>query len=289
MNESILITGVTGYIGKTLSDTLLRDMEYKIIPVSRQNGYDISCPGWTKKIPQDKVNIIIHLAQSRRYRDFPRETMDIFQVNVAATLELAEWARQHGVRRFIFTSTGNVYKPTLVMKKYSEEDICFTPSIYAATKLSAEHLLQPYSDFFEVVVMRLFGVYGPQQNQMLIADMIRRIKLGEQISLAGGVGIYITPLFIDDCVNILKCLSKVPITNPYLTLNVAGNEVLSLAEIIDVIGKQVNKKPVIEITSTPPKYFCGDNTNLKAYYSDFIPFSSGINMTLEKEKKRKIL
>jgi nucleoside-diphosphate-sugar epimerase len=152
--------------------------------------------------------------------------------------------------------------------------------MYAATKVAAENLLQPYSIFFQVVIARLFTVYGPGQRQMLIANIIERVRYGQEISLASGVGLYLTPIFIDDVVGALARLATAPLPRQVNILNVACNEVLSLAEIVNEIGRQLNKSPEIRVTNESPRYLCGDNSALRSFYSDFVSFKVGLEQVL---------
>ena len=155
--------------------------------------------------------------------------------------------------------------------------------MYAATKLSAEYLLEPYSEFFEIVIARLFGVYGPGQRERLVANLIDKVVQGEEIQLAAGVGIYLTPLFIDDCVKILATLAETPLRERSVLLNVAGDESLHLAAIVAAIAAHTGKTPLIRRTDEQPKYFSSDNSRLKTYYHEpLLPFKQGIALTIKK-------
>jgi UDP-glucose 4-epimerase len=273
---TFLLTGSTGYIGWRLSEHL--SQHGIVVEVNRSAGYDLSEPGWTKHLPSPNVDIVIHLAQSKRYREFPAGAQDMFRVNVASTAELLEWARSHKVKRFVFSSSGNIYKPST--SKLTETAERTPGSMYAATKLASENLLQPYSTFFQIVIARLFTVYGPGQRQMLIANMIERVRSDQEITLASGVGPYLTPVFIADVIGALTRLAMAPLPHPVNILNIASNEMLSLAEIVSEIGNQLNKSPKTRITNEETRYFCGENTALKSYYGDFVPFKVGLEQTL---------
>ena len=279
MALSILLTGSSGYIGKHLHNYWSQKGECEVVRVDRSAGFDLSGYDWTSRLPERNVDVVIHLAQSRRYREFPGGTQDMVRVNVGSTVELIEWARKHGAKRFIFASTGTVYSQR--SEKLKETAECKPDSMYAATKLSAEYLIQPYSVFFEIVIARLFTVFGPAQPHMLVTDMIERVQTDREIMLAGGVGIYITPLFIEDCVKVLSCLAVVPMADAVTILNVSGDEVLSLGEIIAKIACRLQKKTIIKTTKEKPKYFCSDNSRLKKYYKHhFMPFTTGMELTL---------
>jgi UDP-glucose 4-epimerase len=280
MRKSVLITGATGYIGRNLLHlwSFLDDLE--IVRVDRTTGFDFSVAGWVDRLPDRKVDVIIHLAQSRRYNDFPDGSRDVFQVNVASTFELLEWARTHGVKRFVFASSGTVYEENC--GKLKEDSASAPKSMYAASKLVAENLIQPYGVFIDVVILRLFGVYGPGQRQMIIPRMIEHIRLNKEIYLAGGTGIFLTPLFIEDCVKILSELTWIPMARGVTVLNVAGDEVLSLGEMVAIIGSKLGMKPQIQSTDEQPRHLCGDNFLLKSIVSwSHTAFDIGMDLTLK--------
>lgn len=287
---NILVTGASGFIGQYLVRHLLETTSHSITGISRSKpdmeddsythlGLDMTRPGWTSDI-SGAFDVIIHLAQSEYYRDFPDHADELYSVNVHATFELLEWCRQAGVRKFIYSSTGNVYSPG--RDEFSEDDECTPASMYAATKLSAEHLAMQYAGFFNVIVMRLFGVYGPGQAGMLIPTMIERIRKGEEIQLAAGKGIYINPVYVTDCTRYIGYFAEADITENYLVVNLGGGEVLSLYDIVTSIGDEADKEPVIRNTEGKPARFVGNIQKLKEItgLSPETPFSDGIRYTV---------
>lgn len=264
--KTILLTGTSGYIGSKLGRYLSIQSDNDLIYVDRRRGFDLSIPGWSGRLPEKKVDVVTHLAQSRRYREFPEGAEDMFQVNIASTFELLEWARKHGVKKFIFASSGTVYVPK--SGKLKETSECKPSTMYASSKLCAENLVQSYSSFFEVLILRLFGTYGPGQKQMLIAETIERVKKGEEVTLASGAGIYLTPIFIDDCVKVLNSLLQTALPTPIAIINVAGAEIISLSDIVKIIEERLKKKANTVITDESPKSLCADISFLRTFYSE---------------------
>uniref|UniRef100_UPI0037480321 NAD-dependent epimerase/dehydratase family protein n=1 Tax=Escherichia coli TaxID=562 RepID=UPI0037480321 len=61
----------------------------------------------TAKLPR-RMDAILHLAQSDRYREFPAGAPDVFRFNVDVPAQLMLWAKTAGVSRAVFASTGTV-------------------------------------------------------------------------------------------------------------------------------------------------------------------------------------
>ena len=257
MSHSIIVTGASGFIGSALCKKLNIHNSYNVIQLNKSNGFDFNNVNWIKNIKVDNVKTVIHLAQSNFYRDFPDKTNDMITVNIQATAQLLDWSRRHGVERFIFASTGNVYKPST--DKLNEKSYVEPISFYGSTKLACELLINQYKEFFQIINMRLFGVYGPFQKKMFIADIIEKVINENDIYLAKGIGLYITPVYIDDVVEIILDLAVNPIDREKNIINICSSEVVSYAEIVQKIGHILIKNPKVEIKDEEVKYFIGDN------------------------------
>jgi UDP-glucose 4-epimerase len=264
MRNKILITGAAGFIGGALIEFLASQKDVSVIPVTREEGYDLSEPGWVKKIPDGHVNTVIHLAQSSFYRDFPGGASDMRRVNIDATAELLEWSRLNGVKRFLFSSTGNVYKASV--QPLIESDPTLPVSFYGATKLCAEQLVTQYSQFFTTINMRLFGVYGPGQKRMLISDIISSLRNGSEITLAQGKGLIFTPIYLADCVAIIHSLIGYNVDETDMTINVAGNENVDLNKVVHSLGRLLDVSPNISLVDGNPKYLVSNIDKLKAVF-----------------------
>jgi nucleoside-diphosphate-sugar epimerase len=136
--------------------------------------------------------------------------------------------------------------------------------MYAASKLAAEALLRPYAEFFEVVVARLFGVYGPGQTGMLFAQVINKVLAEEEIELQGGTGVRLNPLYIDDCVAIIAQLCKVKMPSTYEIFNVGGDEIVDLARVVREVEILTGKRAQVRCTSQTPVSLIGSITKLRS-------------------------
>ena len=104
---NILITGVTGFIGKAFASLLAdKHLLYGVTrtsPLSKVNYIpvvvDLLDLSFQHFLPED-IDVVVHFAQSSKYRDFPDGVADMLRINVGATVDLLEWARQTGVKQF---------------------------------------------------------------------------------------------------------------------------------------------------------------------------------------------
>ena len=78
---------------------------------------------------------------------------------------------------------------------------------------------------------------------MLIPRLIDSVKTLEAINIQGTEGIKINPVYVEDAANaIIKIINKQGSYN----FNIGGSEIISIRNISEIIGKQLNIKPVFK-------------------------------------------
>ncbi len=181
----------------------------------------------------------------------------------------------------IFASTGNVYGDTRTPADEAQPTQAHT--MYAASKLAAEVLLRPFSSLFEVLVTRLFGVYGPGQQGTLFPQMIKRVRQGDEITLARGIGLKVNPLYIDDCARILAALSEAPQPTSYEVVNIGGDQVVTLAEVVETIESLLGRKARIRTTDEQPISLIGNVMKLARLVpvGPLVPLKQGLIRTID--------
>lgn len=250
-----LITGASGFVGKNLLAILRADRSNEIFAINRSKSFsegnvhyvisDLAALDFVKDFPLE-IDCVIHLAQSLGYRDFPNEAEDMFNVNIRATHQLLEWSRKNNVRTFFFASTANVYKSS-TSKLDASSTLLKPNSFYGVSKFSAELMCESYSQFFNVIVGRIFTVFGPNQKGMLVPNMLEKVRKSEKITLAQGKGLLLSPIHVEDLVRQIEYLvSKVK--EPFLTINLCGKEQTSLGQIVKKMGAYLALEPKLEIT-----------------------------------------
>jgi UDP-glucose 4-epimerase len=225
----------------------------------------------------EHVDVVIHLAQSQHFREFPAAASDIFTVNVASTVHLLDYARQVGARQFIYTSSGGVYGsgPYPFSESHAlPESACL--NFYLVTKCCAEALVRQYAAFFITTILRPFFVYGvAQQPDMLMPRLISNVRTGRSITLAGSEGMRLNPIYNLDCVEVLeRCLTL----QESQTLNIAGSEILTLRQIGEMIGEVVGRQAHFIVTPESASDLVGDTSQLMELlgYQPRVSFRTGI-------------
>lgn len=270
MSERLLVTGGTGLIGRHLLPVLARDYEVWAVvrtePERLPGGvravvHDLATPRLPAELPR-AAHGVVHLAQSERFRDFPQEARDIFEVNVGSTARLLDWTRAVGAKRFVYASSGGIYGHGETGFREDEVRPSRPLGFYLASKQCAELLVESYTPHLQVAILRPFFAYGPgQRATMLIPRLVRAIAGGRPVTLQGEHGLRLNPVHVDDAVRAMERALHLPESHK---INVAGPETLTLREIAEAIGQELGRTPVFERRPGAPAHLVGDIERMTA-------------------------
>jgi UDP-glucose 4-epimerase len=284
----ILVTGASGLVGSAL----IRDWNdhHELLAISRRALPQGSvntiladlAASWSVNDLPDRIDAVIHLAQSNHWQDFPGAAPDMFSVNVAATTKLLDYAAKAGAAHFVLASTGGLYGS-------SEQPITEASPLcqahgpleyYFATKRAAEMLALSYRHRLCVSIVRPFFVYGAGQRlPKLIPRLIDNVRTGAAIKVRGGSGTMLNPVHVDDMVKVLAaCLEE----NHQGIVNIGGGQVTSIREMATRIGQLLGRTP--RFTSEPghAEGFVTDIARMRSLIkSDPIGFDDGIAWLLK--------
>ena len=184
--KNIVVTGCAGFIGSSISSELL-SLGYTVLGIdSLSSYYDINIKRanlrylesfekfhFLKKsinhlIEKDfnihEWDLCIHLAASPGVLPSVDNAEEYHLNNVTGTSSLLKTLNEVGIKKIIFASSSSVYKDNGIGLFKEQEDETSPLSPYGKTKLKGESLLAEYHKKmdFDVLILRLFSVYGPK-------------------------------------------------------------------------------------------------------------------------------
>lgn len=163
--KRVLITGANSFVGtnieRWLDKSFLGDEKlFKVDTVDTMNGV------W-KTADFTKYDTVFHVAGIAHVDPKPEMKPLYYKVNTELAIEIAKWAKEHGVKQFIFMSSGIVYKASKSLKgdvKTKDTQPC-PNDFYGDSKLQAEiglRNLNPNDDpnQMKIVILRPPMIYG---------------------------------------------------------------------------------------------------------------------------------
>lgn len=210
--RNILITGSAGFIGKNLVNTLRNGNDRLTCLIAPWENFsfndkqieevkgDVKNKKTISEIAKDK-DVIFHLAAKT---DFSGKTYEEYkEINVTATVNLAQEALKNGFKKFIFTSSiaaqGIKYETPFLDEK--TENV--PNNLYGKSKCEAEKkLLELHRNFnLPVVIIRPTTVYGPWEQSVFLA-LCKAIN-GEKYFQIGNGQNLVSYVYVK---NLIKCL-----------------------------------------------------------------------------------
>ena len=203
-NKKVLVTGGAGFIGSNLVAELIReDNDVTVLdnfttgfrsnlapmPIVRVVEGDVRDRNDVEEAMQG-IEVVFHLAASVGNKRSIDDPVTDAAVNVLGTVNILEAARKHGVRKIITSSSAGIFGELKTLP--IREDHPVEPdSPYGCTKLCEEKLCLAYSKLYpvEVVCLRYFNVYGPNQRYDAYGNAIPifvfRMLRGEPVYIFG--------------------------------------------------------------------------------------------------------
>lgn len=266
--KKILVTGADGFIGSHLVELLIKEgADVKALVLYNSPGSwglleeisdvgkkceiimgDITDSHFCLKVVED-VDIIYHLAALIAIPYSYIAPRSFFETNVLGTINLLEAAKLAHVKRFVHTSTSEVYG-TAKYSPIDEKHPMQPQSPYSASKIGADQAVLSYYFSFglPVTIIRPFNNFGPRQSAraviptiitQLLSPKIKKVKLGS-----------ITPvrdyIFVKDTVEAFITASLSPKTIGEI-VNVGIGKGYSIGEIYKLISKLTGVKKAIQL------------------------------------------
>jgi nucleoside-diphosphate-sugar epimerase len=251
--SNLLITGANGFVGRALISKLVIETNHlvrasvrkKIIQFPSQievveNMDASSNTNWTNALRD--IDVVIHLLARVHVMDdkVADPLLEFRNINVNATIALANAAAKQGIKRFVFLSSVKVNGESTLHKPFSEFDVPHPQNAYAISKWEAEEALRKISKDtgMEVVIIRSPLVYGPNVKANFL-KMMQYIKRGIPLPL-GAIQNKRSLIGIDNLVDFIATIISHP-KAANQTFLISDDEDISTTDLLRRIGKYIGK------------------------------------------------
>lgn len=283
--QTILITGVAGFIGAAFAKKLLNktSLKLKIIGIDNLNEYysielkksrlreltdnanfifikgDISDKHLIKQIFQTyQPQIIINLAAQAGVRYSIINPDAYINSNIIGFYNILEACRHNPVQHLVYASSSSVYGNNKKIP-YNIEDKVDTPvSLYAATKKSNELMAYAYSKLYNIpsTGLRFFTVYGPAgRPDMAYFGFTDKLVRGDKIQIFNYGHCKRDFTYIDDITEgMYRIIQHAPEPQlgtggetlpPYKIYNIGNNHPENLLDFVTVLQEELIRANIL--------------------------------------------
>jgi UDP-glucose 4-epimerase len=213
-------------------------------------------------------DVIYHLAGGASVARAAAAPLEDFRRTVVSTANLLDWVRLHRPGcRVVLVSSAAVYGDRH-SGPIAETATVGPVSIYGEHKLMMEQLGRYHARDFgtDVVIARIFSVYGPHLMKQLVWDIVRRVEAGETPLQLGGSGEELRDFCdVRDAARALAGLARGPVP-PVVNIGTGnGTRVADIAAL--VVGNCAARPPIAfsgEIRAGDPHSLVADTAVLAA-------------------------
>lgn len=315
LNQTVFLTGVAGFIGSHLAETILNEGGHVI-------GVDNFITGQKKHVemlskefgdnfqfieadvvtnpeeyfPKDvKIDLVLHFASPAsppRYQEHPIET---YLVNTMGTHQILSYLlAHHPSAKFLYASTSEVYGDPMVHPQPETYWGNVNPngirSCYDEAKRMGEAICGVFQRDMgiDVRIVRIFNTYGPRidlEDGRVIPDFIRSVLKKVPLTVFGDGSQTRSFCYVDDLVQGILALALHPQGNGQ-TMNLGNPGEFTILETVQVLENIVGYAIPVEHKPLPqddPTRRQPNITKAKAFLSwePKVSFEEGLKRTLE--------
>jgi nucleoside-diphosphate-sugar epimerase len=316
--KTILVTGCAGFIGANFIKQFKEKFpKTKIIGIDdlstgRKDALEPSITFYKGSIlnetllkeifSKNKPEYVFHFAALPRVSysvAYPRHTSE---VNIIGTVALLEASKDHGVKRFIYSSSSSVYGGAKKLPTKESENLPDPKSPYAIQKHVGETFCKVFSELYglDSVCLRYFNVFGPGQYgdspySTVVSAWLESLYFPrkKEAFIEGDGNQSRDFCYVDNVVlaNILAMSSKKDFKGE--AFNVAHGSKIKINEVKKLIEKYTNKKLNLEKRPSrlgDVKHTYADISKAKRLlgYTPAVNFDEGLKRTVEWFKLRKV-
>lgn len=263
----VLVTGADGFIGSHLAERLV-ELGASVRAFCLYNS--LGSAGWLDYAPpavRDAVDVrlgdirdarftaeacagvdtVFHLAALIAIPYSYAAPESFVDTNVKGTLNMLEAARKAGCRRFVHTSTSEVYG-TPASLPVRETHPLQGQSPYSASKIAADKLCEAYCCSFNLpaVTVRPFNTYGPRQSaRAVLPTILSQLLAGQTTVMLGRLDPRRDLTFVRDTVRAFT-LAGAAVGVEGQVIHLGTGRVVSVGELFDIACRVLGVDAVAE-------------------------------------------
>lgn len=271
------VTGAAGFVGSTLVDRLLAAGNSVVGFDNFSTGQrpflaeamlserfsltvgDISSPQQLVQSMQG-CDIVFHLAANADVRFGLQHPKRDLEINTIGTFNVLEAMRHCSINKIAFSSTGSVYGETSLVPTPEDAPFPVQTSLYGASKVAGESLIQAYAAGFQYQawIFRFVGVLGERYTHGHVVDFCRQLFAdSKNLNVLGNGHQQKSYIYVQDCIDAIFCAieSGTAAVNIY---NLGVDNFCTVRDCVGWICEELAVSPAITF-GTEDRGWIGDN------------------------------
>lgn len=260
--QRIFITGGAGFIGSHLTDRLLAEGHAVTVYDNLSTGFQEFLAEAAEQprfqfIHGDTLDasglidamaghdLVFHLAANADVRHGTEHPDKDLEQNTIATFNVLEGMRTNGVRQIAFTSTGSIYGEPEVFPTPEDCPFPVQTSLYGASKLACEGLIEAYCEGFgfQGWIFRLVSILGERYSHGHVSDFCKKLLDNpHEIEVLGNGKQRKSYLYVHDCIEaILVAIDRAE--DKVNVFNLGTDEYCTVDDSLDWITEHLGLNP----------------------------------------------
>jgi UDP-glucose 4-epimerase len=280
--QKVFVTGAAGFIGSNVVDRLLAEgrtvVGWDDFSTGQENfvrqalkserfelkrGDNLDLKNLTKAMVG--CDFVFHFAANADVRFGLQHPKKDLEQNTIATFNVLEAMRQNNIERLAFSSTGSVYGEASVIPTPEDAPFPIQTSLYAASKVAGEGLIQAYCEGFgfEGYIFRFVSILGERYTHGHVFDFYKQLLADpDRLKVLGDGRQRKSYLYVQDCVSamlrVIDLATAKHAKHRCDVYNLGVNDYCSVRDSISWICDFLGLSPELELTGGD-RGWVGDN------------------------------
>ena len=254
-----MVLGGTGFIGSHLVDRLLADGHQVRVFARSPERFRPPLPAVDYRqadladIPAlvealTGIEVVYHLVSTTVPSTSNRDPVFDIESNLVGMVRLLQVARDSGVRRLVYLSSGGTVYGTPQVLPIPESHPLHPICSYGIVKAAAENYLHMFHELhgLDYLVLRASNPYGERQGhygvQGVIGTFLNQIRRGEELEVWGDGTLVRDYIHVDDLARLCVKAGESARLGIY---NAGSGRGYSIREVLACIEQAVGRKPVV--------------------------------------------